>query len=223
MAIAHVQSSTSTNGLAKTFNSTYGVTPTLGNLLVACLFYDETLQDAAALTSAGWTRAATFDAATLTPDGRQSVYAKIAGAAESTTVAWDLGEVNRRAHGYALEFSGFVEAIPDLDGATFVSGENAAAGTSIQVSSSLALKVNALGIAIGGAWNSVSGISWDSGLANPISNTANFRGSAVGWIEGANTLQPTVSWTTGRPRSCMYVELAATVAEAVPFGPSLVM
>ena len=224
MAIAHVQSVVSTNTLAQTFNTVFGVGPTDGNLMVACLFHDEVSQDISNLTSAGWVRAATFDATTLSPDGRQSVYCKLAGAAETQTVSWDLGEVNRRAHGYALEFSGFIELVPDLDAAAFSGGEDNTSGSSIQVGASVSVRVNGLGIAIGGGWGSgLSAFSYDSGLTTQIQSALNFRGSAVGWIEGANALQPTLSWTGNRTRSAMYVEIAETLAQDLTPGPILIM
>ncbi len=224
MAIAHVQSVTGSNGLAQTFGVTYGVTPTNGNLLIAALFHDETLQDQSTVTSAGWTRAATFDASTLTPDGRISVYARLAGVSEPTAVNFDLGEVNRRAHGYALEYSGFIESIPDADGGSKAVAESSANVNSLQVSTSLSLRVNALGIAIGGAFNSSGGTpSWDSGLTTQITNSANFRHTGLGWIEGANTLQPTLSWVSNRPAGVMYVEIAATLADELKGSPILVI
>jgi hypothetical protein len=224
MAIAHVQSIVATNTLAQTFNTVYASGPTNGNLLVACLFHDEAGQDLADISSSGWTRQATFDATTLTTDGRQSVWAKIAGGSESQTVAWDIGEVNRRAHGYALEFSGFVEAIADLDGATFSGGENNVGGSSIQVAASVSGRVDSLLIGLGGGWGSgLSAFSWNSSLTTQISSSANFRGSAVGWKEGAATDQPTLSWTGTRERSAIYVEIATTLATELKGSPILVI
>lgn len=224
MAIAHVQSVVSTNTLAQTFNSIYGSGPTNGNLLVACLFHDETLQDVASLTSSGWTRQGTFDATTLTTDGRQSIWAKIAGAAESQTVAWDIGEVNRRAHGYALEFSGFIESIANLDGATLSGGENNVGGSSIQVAASVSGRVDSLLIGLGGGWGSgLSAFSWNSSLTTQIQSSANFRGSAVGWKEGSATDQPTLSWTGNRERSAVYMEIAATLAVETKGSPILII
>lgn len=224
MAIAHVQSAVSTNTLAQTFNTVFGVTPTNLNLLVAAIFHDEIGNDISAITSGGWTKQATFDATTLTPDGRQSIFAKIAGVSEPTTVAWDLGEVNRRAHGYVIEFSGFIENIADLNGANFSGGENSASGSSIQTGAGIDIRTNGLGIAIGGGWGSgLSVFSYDSGLTTQIQSAANFRGSALGWIEAGGVLQPTLSWTGNRPRSVIFAEIATTLAAEQKGSPILIV
>ena len=234
MAIAHVQSTVSTNTLAQTFNTVFGVAPTNLNLLVAAIFHDETLQDVSAITSGGWTKQATFDATTLTPDGRQSIFAKIAGVAESQTVAWDIGEVNRRAHGYCIEFSGFIESIADLDAATLSGGENSANGSSIQTGAAINIRTDGLGIAIGGGWGSgLSAFSYDSGLTTQIQSAVNFRGSAaggselaqesLGWIEAGGSLQPTLSWTGSRPRSVLFAEIATTLAAETKGSPILIV
>ncbi len=224
MAIAHVQSAVSTNTLAQTFNTNFGVAPTDLNLIVAALFHDEIGNDISFITSGGWTRQATFDATTLTPDGRMSVYAKIAGAAEPTALGWDLGEVNRRAHGYVIEFSGFIESIADLDGANLSGGENSASGSSIQTGAGIDIRTDGVGIAIGGGFGSgLSAFSYDSGLTTQIQSALNFRGSALGWIEAGGVLQPTLSWTGNRPRGILFCEIATTLAAEQKGSPILIV
>ncbi len=224
MAIAHVQSAVATNTLAQTFTTTYGATPSSGNLLVAMLGHDEVGQDISTITSAGWVRQATFDAIALTPDGRLTCFAKIAGASEATAVDWDLGEANRRAHGYALEYSGFVESIADAGAANKSGGEDSGNVTSVQTAGAINIRTDGLGIAIAmGFGSGLSAFSFDVGLTTQIQSALNFRGSAVGWIEAGGSLQPTASWTGSRPAAIIFVEIAATLAPTNQGSPILII
>ncbi len=223
MAVGHVQSAVSTNTLAQTFDTLFGVTPTNGNLLVAGIFHDETVQDLSAITSGGWTKQATFDAATLSPDGRISIFAKIAGVSEPTTVAWDIGEINRRAHGYVIEFSGFIESIAGAGLANLSGGENSASGSSIQTLAPISIRTDGVGIALGGGFGSgLSAFSYDSGLTTQIQSAANFRGSALGWIEAGGSLQPTLSWTGNRSRGIIFCEISETLVPETRGSPILI-
>ena len=200
---AVVQNTKATNGLAQTFNNTYSSGPTEGNLLVALIWHDEAGTDIAALTSSGWTRMGTVAALLGAVTYRMSVWAKFAGAAESTTVAWDLGEVNRRSHGYAVEFSGVdMDAIPGTDSAAFVSGVNQPGGTtSNQVDNPIDIGIGQFGLAmVGLSSTSASAPTWASEVT-PIDNwSINFRGSGIGFFDPpGEDLQPTATWGSSRP------------------------
>ena len=128
------QDTKATNTLAQTFSCTYSGSPTENNLLIAFLFHDETSADIADLTSSGWTRVGTAVGTLSSVDYRISIWAKFAGAAESTTVAFDLGEVNRRAHGYAVEYTDApLTPIPAADSALVSQGVVDSGATSNQV------------------------------------------------------------------------------------------
>lgn len=209
-----VQDTKNTNTLAQTFNNTLGGTPAQGNLLVAFLFHDENSTDVASLTSSGWLRMATASADLGGIVYRISIWAKFAGASESTTIAWDLGEVNRRAHGYVAEYSGSeVTALNAEDGATFVQGERDPAGTSLQVDSPIEIGNGQLGITmIGCAGTSPTTPSWASEVTEHEDWSNNFRASAIGYTDPAVTIQPTATWGTNRTA----IEISVALGEPPP-------
>lgn len=196
-----VQDTKATNGLAQTFNIIYGVTPTEGNFLVAWCFHDETSPDIESLTSAGWTRMGTVAATLSGIDYRISAYAKFAGASESTTVAWDLGEINRRAHSYVVEFSGVpLVTLPAAESAASVTGVNGVTPTtSNQVDSSIQVGAGQFGLVMVGL-NGASATppSWASEVTENEDWSNNFRASAVGFVDPSVTIQPTATWGSGR-------------------------
>lgn len=204
-----VQDTKNTNSLAQTFNNTYGATPTEGNLLVAWIFHDENLDDVADLTSSGWTRMATVEATLSGLDYRISLWAKFAGSSESTTVAWDLGEANRRAHGYAVEFSDVqVTELNAEDAAVFVSGAETSVGTSNQVDDSIEIQAGQLGLAMVGLnGTSPTTPSWASEVTEHEDWSNNFRASAVGYVDPGATVQPTATWGSNRHSLQMVVAL----------------
>ncbi len=220
MAITVEQQRRATNGTAQTFNVIYSPAPTENNLLVAVLGHDEVGEDISDITSSGWIRMNTFDAAAVAPDLRLSVWAKFAGAAESTTVAFDLGEVNRRAHGRAIEVSGHLfTALQPEDTADQTTGEDGSSVSSNQVDSALVIPANLIGIIHVFMLGNITdpSVSWDSGVTLIDDWSNNFRGSALGYLEGADTQQPTASWTTATPVGHQFVvigEGAAPVPES---------
>lgn len=201
MAISVVQSAKSNNGLAQTFNTVFSSAPTEGNLLIAALRHDETSADIADLTSSGWTRMQTVLFSAFSPDYRLSVWAKFAGAGESSTIAWDIGEVNRRSHGWGVEISGAAfSTLPTEDTADEVNGDETVASGSNQVDNSIDVPEDLLAFCIVGMIGTITGgtVSWDSGVTTIDDYSANFNGSGVGVIEGPVTVQPTVTWTGNR-------------------------
>lgn len=208
MAITIDQTAFATNTLAQTFNVVYGATPTEGDLLVAFLWHDETSADIADLTSGGWIRMGTFLAAGLTPDFRISVWAKFAGASEPTTVAFDIGEVNRRVHGWAIEISGFLfDTLQAEDTADQVDNEETIAGISNQVDAALTIPAGVIAVAMIGMTGTITdpSVSWDSGVTTIADASANFRGSGIGYLEGSDTQQPTASWTGSRTNAHLFI------------------
>ena len=203
MAVTIEQSANSTNTLAQTFNTVFSSGPTEGNLLVALLWHDELSTDVEDLTSSGWERQATsvFDLGGF--DYRASIWAKFAGAGESSTVAWDLGEVNRRAHGWAVEISSapFSELEAE-DTADSVDAETDPAGTSNQVDSAIAFIQGQLAFAICGTTNtSATEPNWAADPAVTDIGTglsSNFRATGIGFAEDPGSIQPTATWGTSR-------------------------
>jgi hypothetical protein len=211
MALTVVQDTKNTNGLAQTFANTYSVTPTEGNLLAAFLWHDETVADIATLTSSGWTRMATAVTTLGGFDYRLHIYAKFAGAAESTTVGWDLGEVNRRTHGYAVEYSSSgVTELNAEDAATKVTGDNGgAAATSNQVDEAIIIAGGQIALAICGTTNtSATAPSWASEITTNENWSNNFKASGIGYADGgAGSIQPTATWGSNRTNFHMVVAL----------------
>lgn len=220
MAATVVQANVATNGLAQTFNNTYTGGPVEGNLLVACIWHDESTpgSDIATLTSSGWTRMFTHAAMLGSFSYRMSVFAKFAGAGESTTVAWNLGEVNRRTHGYAVEFSGTgVVELPAADAADFVFHDGTTAGTSNQVDNSIEIPDGVLGFTlIGLSQNSTVRPSWASEVTKILDSATNFKGSAIGYTDPVVTIQPTATWGTSRTNE----QATALIGVPPPIPPS---
>ena len=209
MAITIEQAVRNTNSLAQTFNVTFSPAPTEGNLLIATLWGDEASTDIADITSTGWTRVNTVVGSLGGFDHRLNVWAKFAGAAESTTVAFDMGEVNRRVHGHAVEISGhqFTE-LDTADAGDQVSNFQDVGGTSNQVDAALTIPIGVIAIAHVGMNNTItaSSGSWDSGVtAIDAGYSSNFRGSMIGYLEGADEQQPTASWTGSRANGHQFV------------------
>lgn len=220
MAIAKVQHKNGTNGLAQLFSVVFDSTPTEGNLLVAFLGHDETaVEDGADISDAGWTRMATFEDAT-DPGRRVSVWAKIAGAAESATVNFDIGEVNRRVHAWVVEFSGFTGSLPGEDAALFSGGYTASGAQSQQVDAAVVISDGNVGVAVMYTFTTFTGasLSFNEGLATIGDLQTNFRGSGIGWIEGGGSLQPTATWTSGEEVTMMFVEVGSPAAAAAAGG-----
>lgn len=202
MAAVVEQSTKASNGLSQTFNITFSPAPTEGNLLVAFLFHDEASADIATITSSGWTRMATVVYTLSSFDYRLHVYAKFAGASESTTVAVDLGEPNRRTHGWAVEFSGSeVTELNAEDAATQVSTDNGTvASTSNQVDDPIDIGAGQLGLAIAGTTSSSTvPPSWASEITNIDNWNSNFKATGIGYADPpAVGIQPSASWNTTR-------------------------
>ncbi len=222
MAITIEQNQRGTNGTAQTFNVIFSPAPTEDNLLIATLGHDETSADISDLTSSGWRRLNTFGAVAPAPDLRMSAWAKFAGAAEPTTVAFDLGEVNRRAHGRLLEISGhlFTE-LPVENTADQVTGEDGSAVSSNQVDSSLVIAAELVGIIHIYMLGNITdpSVSWDEGVTIVDDWSNNFRGSAIGYLEGEATAQPTASWTGATPVAHQFV-LSGVGSEPPPPPPT---
>ena len=196
------QDTKNTNTLAQTFNCTYSGAPTEGNLLIAFLFHDETSTDIATITSSGWTRVGTAVGSLSSVSYRISIWAKYAGAAESTTVAFDIGEVNRRAHGYAVEYTGApLTPIPATDSALVSQGVVDSGATSNQVDDLVNVAAVQFAVAmIGLNGTSTTTPSWAGGEVTENEDWSNnFRASAIGYIDGpVSDVQPTASWGTSR-------------------------
>ncbi len=195
-----VQSATSSNGLAVTFNTIFGVTPTEGNFLVAWIWHDEVSTDIEELTSSGWVRMGTFAAALAATVYRLSVYAKFAGAAESTTVAWDLNEVNRRAIGFVSEFQDVpLTELPAVDAAAISSNSIDAGGTSNQVDDAIDVGSGQLGLVMVGLnGTSPTEPSWATEVTFIRDSSTNFRCATIGFVDPAATVQPDAAWGTTR-------------------------
>lgn len=215
MATTIVQDTKSTNGLAQTLTITYSSGPTEGNLLLCWTWHDETA-DLVSMSSSGWTRMATEMTTLGGFDYRITLWAKWAGASESTTISVDLGEVNRRAHGYGVELSGHgIMELNAADDAARVTGDNGgAAATSNQVDSSIELKMGQLAVALCGTTNSSSSApTWDGSEITMHENwNNNFKASGVGTGEGPATIQPTSTWGTTRTNFHMVVALGVPPA-----------
>lgn len=203
MAITVVQSANAQNGLAQTFNTVFSSGPTQGNLLVALSWHDENLTDVEGISSSGWVRMATsvFDLSGFAY--RASIWAKFAGAGESSTIAWDLGEANRRAHGWGVEISGvaFFE-LQTVDAADSVDAERDPAGTTLQVGP-IEIPNNLIGLVICGTNNSSpTEPNWGADADVTDIGTglnANFRSSGIGYVEGSGqTISPTATWGSTR-------------------------
>lgn len=227
MAITVQQGAFATNTLAQTFSVVLTDTPVEGAPLVAFLWHDElTVVDAADITSAGWVRMNTH----LFPFGagvdfRTSVWAKFAGAAETKTTAFDLGEVNRRAHGFVIEFTGATfTLLPAEDTASKVTHENTVAGATNTVDSALAIPAPLMAVSLVGLTGTmtIDSFAFDSGLTKIGDANSNFRGTGLAFLEGADTQTPTATWTGNRTNGQMFVLIGANV-DVVPFGSSLVM
>ncbi len=208
MAITVEQNQRNSNGLAQTFVVTYSPAPSEDNLLIATVCHDEVLDDASDITSSGWTRLNTFDATAITPDNRLSMWAKFAGSSEATAVNFDLGEVNRRAHGRILEISGHLfDDLEAEDTADQVTGENGSNVTSNQVDSALVIPPFLIGIIHVGMQGTITdpSVAWDESVTLIDDWSSNFRGSAIGYLEGGATAQPTATWTGARPVGHQFV------------------
>ncbi len=220
MAVTTVQINLGQNGLNQTFNAVFVSGPIQDNLLVALLWHDEIGSDIADISSAGWTRMNTFGHAleVAAPDWRISIWAKFAGASESSTIAVDLGEINRRAHLWIVEFSGqgFTE-LPAEDTATMVSHANVTGGETNQVDAALDVPAGLLAMAMVGMVNTITdpSVSWDGDMVTDADASANFRGSAFGHLDGADNEQPTVTWTGARANAQMFVLLGVGVPPSI--------
>ena len=200
-----VQDAKATNGLAQTFNIIYGGTPVEGNFLVAFLFHDETSTDIEDITSSGWRRLGTTLGTLSTVDYRISVWAKFAGSSEPTTVAVDLGEINRRTHGYVVEYSGVpLTVLPAADAAANETKTIDLAGTSNTLDNSIQIGGGQLGLAMVGL-NGASPTtpSWTSEITENEDWSNNFRASAIGFVDPPATVQPEATW--GTPRFSVHV------------------
>lgn len=203
MSISVVQSASAQNGLAQTFNVTLGAPPTEGNLLVCLSFHDESAGDVEGLPGSGYTRLATAGYALPAVIYRVSVFAKFAGAAESASTLFDFGEVNRRGHGWAVEFTGqLFTNLQATDTADKVDAERDPAGTSLQVGP-ITIPASLIGVAICGLiGTSATEPNWSgdpdvTDIGTGLS--ANFRASGIGWVEGSDqTISPTATWGSNR-------------------------
>lgn len=210
MAVTVEQDTKSTQGLGQTLTITFSSGPTEGNLLLAWAWHDET-GDNVSMSSSGWTEMATVVADLGGFDYRITLWAKYAGAGESTTISIDLGEVNRRAHGYGVELSGTgVTELPAAGAAPFVSGDNGgAAATSNQVDDAIEIGSGQIGVALCGLnGTSASAPTWASEITPNENWSNNFRASGIGYTEnGAGSIQPTSTWGSNRQNLHMVVAL----------------
>lgn len=209
MATTVVQDTKSTQGLAQTLTITFSSGPTEGNLLLCWTWHDETGHNVS-MSSSGWTRMATYVSTLSGFSYRITLWAKFAGASESTTISVDLGEVNRRAHGYGVELSGTgVTQLNEADAAVNVTGNNGgAAGTSNQVTSSIDIVNGQIAVALCGLnGTSASAPTWASEITMHENWSNNFRASGVGYADPPGTLQPTSTWGTNRNNMQMVVAL----------------
>jgi hypothetical protein len=215
MAVTVEQDTKSTQGLGQTLTITYSSGPTEGNLLLAWAWHDET-GDNVSMSSSGWTEMATTTASLGGFTYRITLWAKWAGASESTTISIDLGETNRRAHGYGVELSGHgVTELPAALGATFVSGDNGGStGTSNQVDDAIEIQSGQIGVALCGLnGTSASAPTWASEITMNENWSNNFRASGIGYTEnGAGSIQPTSTWGTSRHNLQMVVALGVPPA-----------
>lgn len=218
-----VQHANANNGLAQTFNTVFSGGPVEGNLLVALSWHDE-LAELESISSSGWLRQATavFDLSGF--DYRASVWAKFAGAGESSTIAWDLGEVNRRAHGWGAEISGvaFTELAAE-DAADSVSAERDPAGTTLQVGP-ITVPQDLIAIAICGCNNSsATEPNWsaDSDITDIGTGlNVNFRSTGIGFADGIEqTISPTATWGSGRQAT----QILAVLGVPPPVPPSSIV
>jgi hypothetical protein len=214
MAATIVQDTKSTNGLAQTLTITFSSGPTEGNLLLCWTWHDETA-DLVSMSSSGWTRMARVVATLSGFDYRITLWAKFAGASESTTITVDLGEVNRRAHGYGVEISSSgITELNAADSAAFVSGDaGGSAGTSNQVDDELEVQTGQLAVCMVGL-NQTSAVTpdWATEITRHESWSNNFKASAVGYADPPGTLQPTATWGTSRHSLQMLVALGTPPA-----------
>jgi hypothetical protein len=203
MSISVVQHANATNGLATTWNVILGAGPTEGNLLIGLTWHDESAGDAEVAPS-GYTRLATFNSFLGAFSYRASVWGKFAGPAESTTTQFNNGEVNRRAHGWMVEFSGVLfSTLHGTDLAPSVGAERDPAGTSLQVGP-IEIPAALLGIAISGV-DGTSPSAKPNWTADPdmtdigIGLSVNFVASGISFVEGAGqTISPTATWSSNR-------------------------
>jgi hypothetical protein len=132
---------------------------------------------------------------------RISVFAKFAGASEPTTVAVDLGEVNRRTHGYAVEFSGVpLVTLPAEDLAASETKGNTLASTSNQLDNPIKIGAGQFGL-VGVTTNNSSSTppTWTADPPTFIDNwNNNFKATAIGYIDPTETVQPTATWNQSR-------------------------
>ncbi len=192
-----VQNTKVNNGLAQTFNNVYVGFPVEGNLLIAWIYADEATTDIATLTSAGWTRMGTFVATLGGFDYRISCWAKFAGAGETKTVSWDLGEANRRAHGYAVEFSGVpLLVMPATDSAAKSTSDNGGAtGNSNQVDDAIDIGGGQFGVVMQGVvLTSAVPPTWATEVTFIDNWSINFKASGIGFVDPAATVQPLATW-----------------------------
>ncbi len=208
MAVTKVQIKFGTNTLDQTFSAgAWDPAPIQGNLLVACLWHDEIETDVADISSAGWTRMNTFLASGLSTF-RLSVFAKFAGVSEDAAVSVDLGEADRRAHLWVVEWSGQgFSVLPAKDTAAKVTKENTVSGTSNQVSASLVVPAGLIAVAHVGMTGTITdpSVAWDGDVVFGADANANFRGSAFGWLDGVDNEQPTATWIGSRTNAQMFV------------------
>ena len=218
-----VQHANSNNGLAQTFNTVFSGGPVEGNLLVALSWHDEG-SDIEAITSSGWLRQATqvFDLGATA--FRASVWAKFAGASESSTIAWDLGEVNKRCHGWGVEISGvgFVELAAE-DAADSVGAERDPAGTTLQVGP-ITVPQGMFAIAISGLNNSSTiepNWSADADITDIGTGlNVNFRSTGIGFADGIEqTISPTATWGSSRQGT----QILAVLGVPPPVPPSSIL
>lgn len=203
MSISVVQHANANNGLAATFNVILGATPTEGNLLVCLSFHDESAGDVENDPGSGYTRLNTagWDLSGFTY--RPSVFAKIAGAGESATTQFDFNEVNRRGHGWVVEFSGqLFTTLQARDTADEVNAERDPAGTTLQVGP-ITIPAGLIGVVISGTNNSsATEPNWSADPDITDIGTGlnvNFRSSGIGWVDGADqTISPTATWGSTR-------------------------
>lgn len=220
--ITQVNGAFATNNLEQTFNVVLPATPIEGNILIAFLWHDETGVDVATITSAGWRRMNThpfpFGGS---PDFRISIFAKFVGASETTTTSFDLGEANKRAHGFVIQFSGqgFTE-LADEDTADKVTHENTGAGTSNQVGAALTIPADMFAVTMVGLTGvmTIGSFAFNSGMTKIGDANSNFRGSGMAWLDGADDQQPTATWTGSLINAQMFVVIGVVSVAAAAAG-----
>lgn len=195
-----------------TISVTYAAPPAKYDLLVACLRSNTLI--AGITAPSGWTAANTDD----NEDSGFSIgiWYKVAGASESSTVTFTVGNVATRLH--ILEFSGVAPASP-LDKAPAATdptggGTTCATGSTGTLSSALEVAVACVGL----NGTSGGGISWNSGFSDV---TVEDR-LLVGYLITAATtaLNPQATWTTTRGRDGVVATFTAAVVAvlAAPLG-----